>query len=80
LKMSLKLLVDQLLCFGAERNRIVSSCSNTKTEVPAEVKRMRYLEAEGPKKKDFLISKINSAEGEKSNSSVDRKSTFKDTV
>jgi hypothetical protein len=41
---------------------------------------MRYLEAEGPKKKDFLISMINSAEGEKSDCSVDRKSTFKDTV
>ncbi len=49
----------------AERNRIVCSWSNTKTEVPAEVKRMRYLEAEGPKKNDLLMSMICSAEGEK---------------
>jgi hypothetical protein len=64
----------------AERNRIVCSCSNIRTEVPAEVKRMRYLKAEGPKKNDFLMSMICSAEGEKSNSSVDRKATFKDTA
>jgi hypothetical protein len=49
----------------AERKRIVGSWSTTKTEVPAEVKRMRYLEAEGPKKNDFLMFMICSADGEK---------------
>lgn len=49
----------------AERNRIIGSGSNTKTEVPTEVKRMRYLEAEGPKKNDFLMFMICSAGGEK---------------
>jgi hypothetical protein len=48
----------------AERNRIRGNPSVAKNTVPPEAERMRYLEAEGPKKYDCLIFMICSTEGE----------------
>jgi hypothetical protein len=48
----------------AERKRITGSLPVMKNTLPPEVKRMRYLEAEGPKKNDFLIFMICSGECE----------------
>jgi hypothetical protein len=48
----------------AERNRITSGPFVAKNTVPPEADRLRYLEAEGPKKCDVLIFMICSTKGE----------------